>query len=374
MPTTSHPLALAAVALICGAAACKSEQTPAPKPSPTAKGAASSAAAAKPAPIAPGHHAVLVEVADKTIVWMSGRDGTIGVYPTESLWTGGGVAIAETSGFRVLDADGTTWWQPAAPSLRPSASIADAFATGSPPPQGYKVSVDELKSGMTRIWVETTSGRRDRLGMFATAPTKQSWLTATPLARGGKASPELNVGAGLTLDTNGALPNSPPSGAEAIARKAPVDADLKQWLADLSGYRTAKVKPTWSTMLDLDQDGIEEGAICVTGGTGDFSCFVVDPLGGERRYFGLMMTFDGGPDTTAPVAFRLDDGVYLMRADSAEGKSVVAVLGRYDGGSFASDHINRAGAAAATPPGPRTAGGQKTQGKPAKKAAKPAPQ
>jgi hypothetical protein len=378
MQIPSTLLAASAAALLGSATACSSEQVKAPKDDSKAKGATvappEKAAAPAAVPPAPGYHAVLVEVDEKSIVWMSHRDGTIGVYPTESLWTGGGVAIAESSGFRVVDADGTTWWQPSAPALRPATNIAEAFAAGGPPPQGYTVTVDEVKSGMKRIWVETTAGRRDRLGIYATAPTKQSWLTATPLSRGGKASAELKVGAGLTLEADGGLSNSPPPGAVAIARKAPADADLKRWLTDLAIYRTAAVKPTWSTMLDLDQDGIDEGAICVTGGAGDFSCFVVDPLGGEQRYFGLAMAFAGGADSSAPQAFRQADGVYLMRADAAADQKVAGTIGRYDGSSFASDQVNRAGAAGATPPAPRTAAGQKRQAKPSKKEAKPAPQ
>jgi hypothetical protein len=364
------PLALLALLTAgCG-------DTKPPPPEPTAKTAGkkrgAQKAAAPKAEVAPGHHVALVEVDGKSVLWMSGRSGTMTLYPAEATWTGGGVAVAEAQGHRVFEADGATWWQPTPPALRPAQTVAAAFEAGGAPPVGYAVTADEVKSGMKRVWVEVADGRRDRLGVFQAAPTRQVWLPATPLSHGGKASPALGPDAGWTTGPDGALVQALPSGATAASGR-PVPPELAaQWAADLAAYRGAPVTLTWSTLLDLDQDGLDEGALCLKGGSGDHSCFVAEPLGAERRYFGLQLRFEGGDPGQGPLAFQRDGGTYLMRAGGGQANGNAALLVRYDGQSYTSEPITPPGAAAA-PPAPRTAAGRKGAGTPGAPAGTPAP-
>lgn len=274
---------------------------------------------------------VLVE--GKAVILSEGRRATLRMDPSSTWWDGKDLRLAHHGGMRIYGQGDATWWQ----AGEVPANLANLGGLLQASGQlGTWVEVETLKSGQQRVWANV-SGKRQRLGIFKEAPVASIYLLSPAPKAEGTESTRLGKASGFAFDAQGQPQRTIPTGATAIAPKAPPAADLDQWKADLGKLRGADVTPTWSAAVDLDRDGKDEGAICVTGGKDDTDCYVVDLREGALRYYGLssMKLAAGAP---APLAFSYREGVYLMHVAGTAERASLAVA-RYDGVRFVAEGV-----------------------------------
>ena len=88
--------------------------------------------------------------------------------------------------------------------------------------------------------------------------------------------------------------------------------ELASWQRDIAKIRHVTAPETLtvnhSARLDLDRDEADETVVCVSGGQGRGSCYVVDVIGSERRYFELDMA---GSGDVGLLSFTSDDVPYV---------------------------------------------------------------
>lgn len=273
--------------------------------------AAQQPATTKATPTTPLHPVGVVASKDRISLVSHLRRGNVALDPAELRWSPTGFERSYRGGITWMGADDTTWWTMAQPS-----------PTSQPLPDLLKMA------GGVGSWVEATdrgngrfltvamiSGQRARVGMLDGGPTASIMLLAPTPTPHGTESRTLTRSHGFTVSGDGVPANTIPKDATALPRKAPSDDQAGTWKAELGKLRGAEVKLTWSTLLDLDRDGQDEGAVCVSGGDDEHDCYVVDDQDGQRRWYGLStMEYGGDKDAEAPLAFQHGSGVYLMQA------------------------------------------------------------
>lgn len=329
MPTLSLVLALAGPSRAA-------DPPPAAAPPPaeaTASPAATADAAPPPTRFAP---VAAIGAQGQVSIVSPLRKANMRADAKELYWTPRGFERRVGSGVRVWAADDATWWRPG--DLSPDArSLADLLAMSG----GVGDWVESRPQGPTRMLVYANiAGQRERVGVLPGPPDSSIVLMVPPGGGPGKESRLLARNHGFQFDDEGKPLHVVPSGATALPLAPPDDALARTWTSDLAGLRGATPTITWATKLDLDRDGQDEGALCVTGGKDDQDCYVVDETAGTRRYYGLStMRFEGGDAATAPLPFRHGDGVYIMHVPSGPQARPVILLARWDGSTYRTQSV-----------------------------------
>jgi len=269
----------------------------------------------------------LVLADGKAVVMSEGRRASLRMQPDQTRWTGATMAVSYNGGVRMYGADEATWWQPGAAPAN-SQLLSDMLAAAGQ--LGDWVEVESLKTGQKRVWANV-SGKRDRVGIFKVAPQASLYLLVPAPASEGKEATRMMKSSGFQFDDQGRSRNVIPTGATAAPVQAAPAASMKAWATELSTLRGAATTITWSTLLDLDRDGTDEGVLCVKGGKDDSDCYVVDDKDGVHRYFGLTnLKFAGGAAAQAPLAFTTPTGTYVMLSADV-GDNHALWVARYDG-------------------------------------------
>ena len=119
-------------------------------------------------------------------------------------------------------------------------------------------------------------------------------------------------------------------------------ADWKRDIAEIRSLSPSEeLSVNHSATIDLDRDGTDEAVLCVSGGQGRGSCYLVDVVGSERRYFELDMA---GSGDVGLLSFTVNDVPYVawvgpLLDAHRETTSPHAHVIRFDGGGYVTDKM-----------------------------------
>jgi hypothetical protein len=263
------------------------------------------------ADIIPTPAAVAIQVAGRAYLWTDGRTAMMSMNTEAASWSDDGFAYANLGGAQVLAPGGSFYWR-FGEAKAPQTPMAEVFKQTTTPPAGFEVKVESGRGDKVQVSILGPEGRKVRVGLFNEVPSAVVWLQGK-LPEGTTASKALDKTAGWKMEGDGVTPKMElPDGATAVAA-APVPPEtLTIWGADLNKLRSGEAKVVTSSLYNLDGDPYIEGFVCASGGKGDYSCFVVDEINGERRYYATNIPYDDPAKGAAPIAFTKDGGTYLM--------------------------------------------------------------
>jgi len=226
--------------------------------------------------------------------------------------------------------------------LRPLSEFSDG--AGEPPTQ-YEVDWSVAKSGLIQVQLIPDGFEEVSLGKsHKAAPIGVHWMVGE-LPAGQPSAPLHGVDDSgnevmkLAWPTEDGEPLSqlPESCEDITGDYQPENESI--WVSDIGQIRSGEVSIDQAIMVDLDRDGQTEAVVCVSGGTGEENCFVVDTVGDERRYFGLNL----GAKGDAPLmAFAVLDGHYISwvgrinRSTRETDKDKLFIV-RFDGGGYVTE-------------------------------------
>ena len=282
-------------------------------------------------------HALAVQLKDKVYLWADGAINPVSQPAEGVLWTPEGWAFAADGGTRVLAPGGALYWRAGAPAA--GQKVAELFATTTTPPEGFKLEADLDRGNRYKVQLVGPQDRLVRMGMHDAPPTATAWMQGTlPTNR---KVPKLDSTAPWKKDaTSGNLLPEPPEGATKAGEPA---AAADTWMKEAATLLGAGAKKELALSIDLDGDPEKEGLLCVSGGAPMQSCFVVDEVGGQRRYHGVSLPWKGGDAASAPFGFTKDGQNYILyvglAARGGASSPPMAHVLRWDGGAFSMDVI-----------------------------------
>ncbi len=296
-------IALLASTLMAGCGSCG--KSSGPKSSAKAESTAKTAQAASVSGMA-----YAVQVGSKAYLWTSGRNGAIGHAVDALSWSDDGFELADKGGAQVLAPGGGAYWRfsEARSSRTPLKELLTADATA---PEGHSAGVTVGRGGQYLVSVSAPGTRRVRMGTFREEPVASAWLEGA-LPTGRTASGQLAAADGWPGSAETGWTHGIPANTEALTLAEVSAEDLSAALKRIGKLRGGGVKIAFSGRIDLDQDGGPEDLICVTGGSGDYGCFMAADFDGEARTYGLNMPYKKGDTAAEPLAFRTSDGVYVV--------------------------------------------------------------
>ena len=282
-----------------------------------------------------------LDLGAKVWVWADGRTSGISGAPGTVSWGEGlGFVLQDKAGVRVLGAGGGLFHLPKAPDagLKP---LAEFLATAGAAPDRFVLEAKENKPGSFIINLEGPSERHVRIGRANAAPAAVSWATL-PLPEGLIATPPLALTDGFGPDELGEIKNAAPEGATVVPDEAPA-ASLAAWLKEVQAFAGPKANTSFSRVLDLDGDEHKEAFVCYAGATDGHSCFVIDEVAGQSRYYPVPLPWTSGDAAAAPIAMQKNGRGYVIYSGrgartSETAKPVLHVV-RFDGGGYSFDLV-----------------------------------
>jgi hypothetical protein len=203
-------------------------------------------------------------------------------------------------------------------------------------PEGHEVSWNVARGGLYQAELRIGPQVKLKLGRLSkNEPIGDAWSTG--VLPSGTSTPTVADELSWPREEGLPLPTLPDGMTEIHSLATPAQEAI--WLADIGEIRGGEVTLRQSLVVDLDRDGEAEGAVCVSGGKGDYTCFLVDDVGTERRYFGLNLGLMGDSPL---MAFANDEGHYLawvgrLNRSRSETDTSKLHLVRFDGGGFPTD-------------------------------------
>ena len=274
-------------------------------------------------------------------LWANGASAALSVNSEKVRWAETGFHVEEMGGIRFVGPGSMRFWRSVSTdeSAKP---LSDYLEQQTPTPDGFSVSTSTVGNPgkeLTRVMV-TKGEKVVRIGMFKAPLSKVIWFQGE-IGKKINAAPKLTKKIGWKKTEPWLVAMEPPEGGQIVTSSTSSTENLAQWQSDLGQLRGGELEVVHSQTVELDGDDGVENLVCVAGGTGDHTCYMVDQVGDESRYYSVNIDYRKGDQ--APLAFRYNGHSYLMwvgrlvRSRKPDAKVLQAV--RFDGRGFATDLV-----------------------------------
>lgn len=286
--------------------------------------------------------AIAYQVGDRVYMWTDGRNGATSM-PSDQVWwlvDEGWIFPSRQGGYQLLGAGGHLFRLGDKPEAAQAVGDLLQPLDQVTPPTDWKLEVEPLPNGRYRVYVDKPRARRKRMGIYRTAPSGVAWMTLMLTGEAHKAPP-LPKTTGWKRNPDGKPIAAMPEGAAAVDASPPDPKIAAEWTRTIVAVHGKGTQVTGIHAADLDGDGTAEGFACATGGTGDSTCYAIDPTPTGPRLESL--GFSAPPSGGDPIFFQLEGHTYAIvsgvphRLRKVTGPAVEVI--RFDGTGYRAEPV-----------------------------------
>ena len=279
----------------------------------------------------------------RVVLWGEGHQSAE-VPKSDVRFSPSGFEWSVPGGTRVLGTGGASYYR-FGESNQESQSIEALFANPAPVPEGFEVKQKKaswtISGGSLRSRSGCGSTQKLKLGPLSDSPhVAVGWMTGK--MPNGQAAPDWTCPSWTGQEKKVSVQAELPASVSSVSEEKGLVGSWKRDLAEIRNVPESEVlSVNHAATIDLDRDDKDEAVLCVSGGQGRGSCYVVDMVGSERRYFALDMA---GTGDVGLLSFTVDDVPYvawvgpLLDAHRESTPSHVHVI-RFDGGGYVTDKM-----------------------------------